>query len=48
MHGIPGMDEEGARLAAEAVLGTLTPAPKVPDDPPVTNPVTTEPVSPLL
>lgn len=40
----PGMDEEGARLTAEAILGTLTPAPKVPDDPPVA----TEPVSPLL
>jgi len=38
------MDEEGARLTAEAVLGTLTPAPRVPDDPPVT----TEPVPPLL
>jgi integrase len=32
MHVIPGMDEDGARVAAEAILGTLTPAPEVPDD----------------
>jgi integrase len=48
MHVIPGMDAEGARLAAAAILGTVVPAPERPGDPPVTNPVTTGPVSPLL
>lgn len=44
MHVIPGMDAEGAQLAASAILSTLV----RPGSPSVTNPVTTGPDSPLL
>ncbi|MGQ0776568.1 MAG: hypothetical protein ACT4NY_19435 [Pseudonocardiales bacterium] len=44
MHVIPGMDEEGANLAAAVIHGTSAP----PDDPPVTNFVNIEDASPLL
>lgn len=43
MHVIPGMDAEGAQLAAAAILGTLV----RPGDPSVTNHVTKGPESPL-
>jgi hypothetical protein len=47
MHVIPGMDAEGARLAATAILGTMS-TPNPPGDPAVTNSVTTRSDSPLL
>jgi hypothetical protein len=47
MHVIPGMDAEGARLAAAAILGTSVPRSNPPDDTAVTNPVTTGSDSPL-
>ncbi|MDQ3760522.1 MAG: site-specific integrase [Actinomycetota bacterium] len=47
MHVIPGMDAEGAQLAAAAILGTVS-GPNSPGDAAVTNSVTTGPDSPLL
>jgi integrase len=47
MHVIPGMDAEGARLAATAILGTMS-GPNSPGDAHVTKFVTTGADSPLL
>ncbi|MDQ3905481.1 MAG: tyrosine-type recombinase/integrase [Actinomycetota bacterium] len=47
IHVIPGMDTDGARLAATAILGTVS-GPNSPGDAAVTNSVTTGPDSPLL
>ena len=46
-HVIPGMDAEGARLAATAILGTVSGS-NSPSDAPVTSSVTTGSDSPLL
>jgi hypothetical protein len=46
MHVIPGMDTGGARLAATAILGTVS-GPNSPGDAAVTNSVTTGSDSPL-
>ena len=48
MHVIPGMDTDGAPLAAAAIFGPSEERSNPPDDTNVTKPVTTESDLPLI